>query len=98
MSALVPNQSLRHGNYDAEGRGAASAWPMRTLTGEGILIMSRAIRMLVAATAVGGLALSGLITAGAASAAVNGLGTHGPGSWHVAPGTRPRYLRDRRPW
>jgi len=52
--------------------------------------MSRAIRMLVAATAAGGLALSGLIMAGAASAAVNGLGTHGPGSWHVAPGTGSR--------
>jgi len=52
--------------------------------------MSRAIRMLVAATAAGGLALSGLIMAGAASAAVNGLGTHGPGSRHVAPGTGSR--------
>jgi hypothetical protein len=40
--------------------------------------------MLVAAAAVGGLALSGLMTAGAASAAVNG--THGPGSRYFGPG------------
>ena len=54
--------------------------------------LPRTIRMLVAATAVGGLALSGLLTAGAASAAVNGLGTHGPGSWYVAPGTGSRAI------
>ena len=42
--------------------------------------MSRTIRMLVAATAAGGLALTGLLTlAGAASAAT--AGTTGPGSW-----------------
>ena len=49
--------------------------------------MSRAIRMLVAATAVGGLALSGLMTAGAASASITGAGTHGPSSWYMAPDT-----------
>ena len=52
--------------------------------------MSRAIRMLLAATAVGGLALSALMTTGAAAATVNGPGTHGPGSWHFSPGTGPR--------
>jgi len=49
--------------------------------------MSHAIRMLAAATAVGGLALSGLMTAGAASATINGPGAHGPGSRYVAPDT-----------
>ena len=49
--------------------------------------MSRAIRMLVAATAVGGLALSGLMTAGAASATTTGTGTHGPSSRYFALGT-----------
>ena len=48
--------------------------------------MSRAIRMLAAATAVGGLALSGLMTAGAASATITGAGTHGPSSRYFAPG------------
>jgi hypothetical protein len=43
--------------------------------------------MLVAAAAVGGLALSGLMTAGAASATVKGLGTHGPSFRHFGPGT-----------
>jgi hypothetical protein len=43
--------------------------------------------MLVAATAVGGLALSGLMMAGAASATINGAGTHGPSSRYAAPGT-----------
>jgi len=52
--------------------------------------MSRAIRMLVAATAVGGLALSGLMVAGAASATVNGRGIHGPGSRYFGPGTGSR--------
>jgi hypothetical protein len=42
--------------------------------------MSHAVRMLVAAVSVGGLALSGLMTAGAASATIDGPGTHGPGS------------------
>ena len=49
--------------------------------------MSRVIRMLVAATAVGGLALSGLMTAGAASASINGRSAHGPGSRYAGPGT-----------
>ena len=49
--------------------------------------MSRAIRMLLAATAAGGLALSALMIAGAASATVNGPGTHGPGSWYSSAGT-----------
>ena len=49
--------------------------------------MSRAIRMLLAATAAGGLALSALMTAGAASATINGPGTHGPGSWYSSAGT-----------
>ena len=44
--------------------------------------MPRTIRMLVAATAVGGIALSGLMTAGAASATI----THGPSSRYFAPG------------
>ena len=52
--------------------------------------MSRASRMLLAATAVGGLALSALMTTGAAAATVNGPGTHGPGSWHFSLGTGPR--------
>jgi hypothetical protein len=43
--------------------------------------------MLVAATAVGGLALSGLMTAGAASAAIADAGTHAPSSRYFAPGT-----------
>jgi hypothetical protein len=43
--------------------------------------------MLVAATAVGGLALSGLMTAGAASASINGRSAHGPGSRYAGPGT-----------
>jgi hypothetical protein len=46
--------------------------------------MSRIIRMLTAATAVGGLALSGLVMAGAASASTPG--TTGPGSWSFDPG------------
>jgi hypothetical protein len=41
--------------------------------------------MLAAATAVGGLALSGLMTAGAASASIHGSGTHDPGSWSFGP-------------
>ena len=49
--------------------------------------MSRTIRMLVAATAVGGLTLSGLMTAGAASATITRGGTHGPGSRYFGPGT-----------
>ena len=49
--------------------------------------MSRALRMLLAATAAGGLALSALMTAGAASATVSSLGTHGPGSWYFHGGT-----------
>ena len=49
--------------------------------------MSRVIRMLVAATAVGGLALSGLMTAGAASASINGRSAHGPGSRYAGLGT-----------
>ena len=50
--------------------------------------MSRPIRMLVAATAVGGIGLSGLMAAGAASAAtVIDAGTHGPSSRYVAPDT-----------
>ena len=48
--------------------------------------MSRAIRMLLAASAAGGLALSALMTAGAASATSNGPGTHGPGSRYLGPG------------
>jgi hypothetical protein len=43
--------------------------------------------MLLAATAAGGLALSALMTAGAASATINGPGTHGPGSVYFGPGT-----------
>jgi hypothetical protein len=43
--------------------------------------------MLLAATAAGGLALSALMTAGAASATINGPGTHGPGSLYFGPGT-----------
>ena len=49
--------------------------------------MSRALRMLLAATAAGGLALSALMTAGAASATVSSPGTHGPGSWYFHGGT-----------
>jgi hypothetical protein len=49
--------------------------------------MSHAIRMLVAAVAVGGLALSGLMTAGAASATIDAPGTHGPGSGYFDPHT-----------
>lgn len=49
--------------------------------------MPHALRMLVAAAAVGGLALSGVMTAGAASATTSGLGTHGPGSRSFDPGT-----------
>ena len=48
--------------------------------------MSRVIRMLVAATAVGGLALSGLMTAGAASATNTVPGAHGGGSRYASPG------------
>jgi hypothetical protein len=54
--------------------------------------MSHALRMLAAATAVGGLALSGLMTAGAASATINDPGTHGPGSWYAGPGTGPHAI------
>lgn len=49
--------------------------------------MSHTIRMLVVVAAVGGLALPGLITAGAASAAIDGPGTHGPGSGYFDPHT-----------
>ena len=49
--------------------------------------MSHAIRMLAAATAAGGLALSGLMTAGAASATSTGPGTHRPGARYAGPGT-----------
>ena len=48
--------------------------------------MPRIIRMLVAATAAGGLALIGLMAAGTA-AATSGPGTTGPGSWSFDPGT-----------
>jgi hypothetical protein len=48
--------------------------------------------MLVAATAVGGLALSGLMTAGAASATTIGAGTHGPSSGYFAPDTGSRAI------
>ena len=47
--------------------------------------MSHAIRMLVAAAAAGGLALSGLTTAGTAFATLDGPGTHGPGSGYLDP-------------
>jgi hypothetical protein len=46
--------------------------------------MRRIISMLVAVTAAGGLALFGLISAGAASAGT--AGTTGPGSWSFDPG------------
>src|SRR5215471_16657844 len=52
----------------------------------GTLTMPRIIRMLVAATAAGGLALMGLMAAGTA-AATSGPGTTGPGSWSFDPGT-----------
>jgi hypothetical protein len=51
--------------------------------------VTRIIRMLTAVTAAGGLALLGLMTAGAASAGTNpnGPGTYGAGSWFFDPGT-----------
>jgi hypothetical protein len=48
--------------------------------------MSRIFRTLVAATAAGGLAIFGLMTAGAASASLS-PGTYGSGSWSFDPGT-----------
>jgi Peptidase A4 family len=49
--------------------------------------MSRALRMLVAAAAAGGLALSALMTAGAVSATSTVPGTHGGGSPYAGPGS-----------
>jgi hypothetical protein len=45
--------------------------------------MSLAIRLLVAAAAVAGVTVSGLMTAGAASATLDSPGTHGPGSGYL---------------
>src|SRR5262249_43120697 len=85
--SLVPNQYYGLWNSDAEGRGCRFRTARYGHSQGRNFAMSHAIRMLATATAVGGLALSGLMTAGAASAIINGPGTHGPGSWHVGPGT-----------